>query len=188
MILYNTRNGDERVTVPPDLFDEYFAEIHRYIARRLSEDVADDLAADVFVAALRGSGYDPAMGAVRPWLYGIATNLVAKHRRGEIRRWKALARAAERDGESHEDAVLDRVDAARFTGPLAGALAGLKQRDRDVVLLIALGGLSHAEVAEALDIPYGTVASRLNRARKQLRAAIGPLRKDVDGRQGESDG
>ncbi|WP_146103677.1 RNA polymerase sigma factor [Nonomuraea solani] len=174
------RNGVERLQVPPDLFDAHFAEIHRYIARRLSEDVADDLAAEVFVIAL-GGGYDASMGAVRPWLYGIATNLVARYRRTEIRRWKAIGRSAERDRVSHEDEVLDRVAAARFTGPLAGALAALKQRDRDVVLLIALGGLSHAEVAAALEIPFGTVASRLNRARKQLRKALGdvnPLQED----------
>ncbi|WP_433517467.1 RNA polymerase sigma factor [Nonomuraea sp. CA-143628] len=173
----------ERLPVPPNLFDEHFADIHRYIARRLSEDVADDLAAEVFVIALHG-GYDPSLGPARPWLYGIATNLVARHRRTEIRRWKAIARAAERDGASHEDEVLDRVTAARFTGPLAGALAGLKQRDRDVVLLVALGGLSHAEVATALGIPFGTVASRLSRARKQLRRALGevnPLKEDSDG-------
>ncbi|MCP2347259.1 RNA polymerase sigma factor [Nonomuraea roseoviolacea] len=169
--------------MPPDLFDAHFAEIHRYIARRLSEDVADDLAAEVFVAALQ-SAYDPAVGAVRPWLYGIATHLVARHRRAEVRRWKAISRAAERDSGGHEDEVLDRVTASRFTGPLAGALAGLKRHDRDVVLLVALGGLSHAEVGQALGIPAGTVGSRLSRARKQLRRALGdvnPLKEDSDG-------
>ncbi|MEV5494810.1 RNA polymerase sigma factor [Nonomuraea fuscirosea] len=183
MTVHNSRNGPARLGVPPDLFDAHFAEIHRYIARRLSADVADDLAAEVFVVAVSG-GYDAAMGAVRPWLYGIATNLVARHRRTEIRRWKAISRAAEREAAGHEDEVLDRVAAARFARPLAGALAGLKPRDRDVVLLVALAGLSHAEVAAALEIPYGTVASRLNRARKQLRAVLGdvnPLKEDVDG-------
>ncbi|MEU6719456.1 RNA polymerase sigma factor [Nonomuraea sp. NPDC046802] len=183
MIPHNTRNGTERLRVPPDLFESHFAEIHRYIARRLSADVADDLAADVFVVALNG-GYDASAGAVRPWLYGIATNLVARHRRTEIRRWKAISRTAERDGGPVEDEILDRVDAARLTGPLAGALAGLKQRDRDVVLLIALAGLTHAEVAQALGIPFGTVGSRLSRARKQLRRALGdvnPFKEDSDG-------
>ncbi|MDF2712420.1 MAG: polymerase subunit sigma-70 [Nonomuraea muscovyensis] len=106
--VHNTRNeAGRRLGVPPDLFDAHFAEIHRYIARRLSEDVADDLAAEVFVAALQGA-YDPAIGAGRPWLYGIATHLVARHRRAEVRRWKAISRTAERDGRGHEDEVLDR--------------------------------------------------------------------------------
>lgn len=77
-----------------------------------------------------------------------------------------------------------RVYAGRVTGRLAGALAGLAERDRNVVLLVALGGLSHSEVAAALDIPYGTVASRLNRARRRLREALGdidPLKEDHDG-------
>ncbi|MEV4159510.1 RNA polymerase sigma factor [Nonomuraea dietziae] len=178
------------MTVPPSTaqdattwlertFDAHWPEVHRYIARRLSSDVADDLAAEVFLVAVRG-GYDPSRGEIRPWLYGIATNLVAKHRRAEVRRWKALGRTAEPRAESHEDTTLARVAAGALTGRLAGALAGLKRGDRDVVLLIALAGLTHAEVAEALGIPYGTVASRLNRARKQLRKTLGDL-EDHDG-------
>ncbi|GLX01316.1 RNA polymerase sigma factor [Microtetraspora sp. NBRC 16547] len=166
---------------PPDLrdgfeliFNAHFAEIHRYIARRLSDDAADDLAAEVFLAAYRG-GYDVSRGGVRPWLYGIATNLIARHRRTEIRRWKALSRSAERDEHSHEDAALARVAAGALTARLAGALAGLNRGDRDVVLLSVMGDLSHAEVAAALRIPAGTVASRLSRARKQLRKALGDV-------------
>lgn len=166
---------------PPDLradfeqiFNAHFSEIHRYIVRRLSDDVADDLAAEVFLAAYRG-GYDASRGGVRPWLYGIATHLIARHRRTEIRRWKALSRTAERAEHNPEDAVLARVAADQLTGKLAGALAGLKRGDRDVVLLSVLGDLSHAEVAAALRIPAGTVASRLNRARKQLRKALGDV-------------
>ncbi|MEV0391050.1 RNA polymerase sigma factor [Nonomuraea sp. NPDC050643] len=134
------------LTDPPDLradweeiFTTHFAGIHRYIARRLSEDIADDLAAEVFLAAYRG-GYDASRGEVRPWLYGIATHLVARHHRTEVRKWKALSRAAERLEHSHEDATLTRVAAGELTGRLAGALAGLNRRDRDVVLLSALGG------------------------------------------------
>ncbi|MER7208032.1 RNA polymerase sigma factor [Streptosporangium sp. NPDC000239] len=170
------------------VFDAHFAEIHRYVARRLDTDAADDLAADTFLIAFRDRHrFDAARGAVRPWLYGIATNLVARHRRQEVRRWKALSRTGTpwgRAHEGHEDAVAARVTAEQVTGRLAGALAGLAKRDRDVVLLLALGGLAHAEVAEALGIPYGTVASRLNRARKQLRKALGgvnPLEEAHDG-------
>lgn len=175
---------------PPDLrdrfdqvFDAHFHGIHRYIALRLSDDVADDLAAEVFVIAYQG-GYCPARGGVKPWLYGIATHLISRHRRTEIRRWKALSRAAERHESSHEDAALARVAAAELSGRLSGALAALNRGDRDVVLLAALGGLSHAEVAAALEIPYGTVASRLNRARKLLRKALGgrnPLEEESHG-------
>ncbi|MEU7749209.1 RNA polymerase sigma factor [Nonomuraea sp. NPDC049158] len=165
------------------IFDEHFAEIHRYIARRLSTDDADDLAAEVFLVAAKG-GYEASRGEARPWLYGIATKLISRHRRSEIRRWKALSRTSEREAQSHEDATLTRVAAGKLTGRLAGALAGLNRGDRDVVLLVALGGLAHREVAAALEIPSGTVASRLNRARKQLRTALGdtnPLKEAHDG-------
>jgi RNA polymerase sigma factor (sigma-70 family) len=165
------------------IFDAHFAEIHRYIAQRLSTDDADDLAAEVFLVAARG-GYESSRGQARPWLYGIATKLISRHRRSEIRRWKALSRTSEREAQSHEEATLTRVAAGKLTGRLAGALAGLNRGDRDVVLLVALGGLTHREVAAALEIPFGTVASRLNRARKQLRKALGdvnPLKEAHDG-------
>jgi RNA polymerase sigma factor (sigma-70 family) len=59
-------------------------------------------------------------------------------------------------------------------GPaLAAALAALEAGDRDVLLLVALADLGNREVAQALGIPYGTVGSRLNRARKRLREALG---------------
>ncbi|MGW4662616.1 RNA polymerase sigma factor [Streptosporangium sandarakinum] len=190
--------GPETGGSPPVLdfdriFDDHFTEIHRYVARRLDVHTADDLAAETFLRAFHDRHrFDAARGEIRPWLYGIATNLLAKHRRSEIRRWKALARTAVRDtaghhgghADGHEDAVTARVAAGRVTGRLAGALAGLAERDRNVVLLVALGGLSHAEVAAALDIPYGTVASRLSRARRRLREALGdidPLKEDHDG-------
>jgi RNA polymerase sigma factor (sigma-70 family) len=165
------------------IFDAHFAEIHRYIAQRLSTDDADDLAAEVFLVAA-GGGYESSRGQARPWLYGIATKLISRHRRSEIRRWKALSRTSEREAQSHEEATLTRVAAGKLTGRLAGALAGLNRGDRDVVLLVALGGLTHREVAAALEIPFGTVASRLNRARKQLRKALGdvnPLKEAHDG-------
>ena len=60
------------------LYDQHFPDIYRYVAGRLGRDVADDIAADTFVVALRRRGsFDAARGGVRPWLFGIATNLVA---------------------------------------------------------------------------------------------------------------
>ena len=53
------------------------------------------------------------------------------------------------------------------------AIAALAAGDRDVLLLVALADLDYAGVAQALGIPYGTVSSRLNRARRQLRASLG---------------
>jgi RNA polymerase sigma factor (sigma-70 family) len=157
-----------------DVYERYFADIHRYIAGRLGRDVADDIAADTFVIALRKyGGFDAGRGPVRAWLYGIATNLVAQHRRAEQRRYRALARARpEQAADGHEDRVVSRVAAEGMLPRLARALTGLSQKERDVLLLVALADLSHQEVSQALGIPYGTVGSRLNRARVKIRATL----------------
>ncbi|RKS79553.1 RNA polymerase sigma-70 factor (ECF subfamily) [Actinomadura pelletieri DSM 43383] len=158
-----------------EIFDAYFAEIHGYAARRLGSDVASDVAAQTFLEAFRGRGrYDASRAAVRTWLYGIATNVIGKHRRAEVRGLRARARLkVVEEADGHADRVDDRVSAEGLRGRLAGAIAGLSDGDRDVLLLVALADLSHQEVAAALDIPYGTVGSRLNRARKKVREALG---------------
>jgi RNA polymerase sigma factor (sigma-70 family) len=172
----------------PDLFatiyDGYFAEIYGYVAGRLGRDVADDLAAETFLVAFRKRDrFDPARGKVRPWLYGIATILVGQHRRKESRRYRALARAGRRvldSADSHDDRVADAVTAERLGRRLAAALAGLRHGDRDVLLLVALSELTHQEVAVALGIPYGTVGSRLSRARRKLRKELGEIDPTLD--------
>ncbi|MEU9019458.1 RNA polymerase sigma factor [Actinomadura sp. NPDC048394] len=169
-----------------EVFDAHFAEIHGYAARRLGPDAASDVASQTFLEAFRRRDrYDPARAAVRTWLYGIATNLIAKHRRSEVRALRARARLGPGDtggGEGHADAVDARVSAQGLRGRLAGAIAALPAGERDVLLLVALADLSHEEVAAALDVPYGTVGSRLSRARRKVREALGgtnPMR-DVE--------
>lgn len=77
------------------IFDRYFAEIHGHVARRLVTDVADDVAAETFETAFRKrEQYEPDRGSARAWLYGIATNQICRHQRRELRRYRALARAA----------------------------------------------------------------------------------------------
>lgn len=156
------------------IFDRYFGEIHGYVARRLGSDAADDIAADVFLAAFRHrQQFDASRGIVRGWLYGITTNHMARYRRREMRQYRAIERTGMLQAdEGHEDRVADRVTASSMQRQLATTLAELSRGDREVLLLIALGGLSHAEVAAALSIPYGTVGSRLSRARRKLRTRL----------------
>lgn len=162
-----------------EVFHAYFAEIHRYAARRLGVNAAADIAAQTFLEAFRQRrGYDPARAGVRTWLYGIATKVIGRHQRTETRALRALARlgrgrdAGDDTGE-HADRVDARVSAEGLRGELAGAIAALPRGQRDVLLLVALADLSHEEVAAALGISYGTVGSRLNRARTTLRKALG---------------
>lgn len=169
------------------IFDRYFAEIHGYVARRLGADAADDIAAETFETAFRKRGqYDAARGSVRAWLYGITVRQLARYRRSEVRRYRAIQRSwAAADAESHEEQIADRVTAQAGRCELAGALAALAPGDREVLLLVALGELTHHEISYALGIPYGTVGSRLNRVRRKLRAQLTELGADLDLQDGQ---
>ncbi|MCM2388384.1 RNA polymerase sigma factor [Streptomyces albipurpureus] len=165
----------ERPEAFGQLFPRHAPEIHRYATRRLGEAAADDITADTFLTAFRSRRhYDLSRPSARPWLYGIAANLIGRHRRTELRGLRALARTGcDPISESWTERSDSRVAAQAAQGPLAGALAGLSAGDRHVLLLIAWADLTYQEVAEALSIPVGTVRSRLNRARRKVRAALG---------------
>jgi RNA polymerase sigma factor (sigma-70 family) len=106
----------------------------------------------------------------RPWLYGIATHLIGRHRRAEIRLYRAPARTgADPVTEPFTDRVDDRVSAGHASRKLAAALARLSAELRDTLLLAAWSNLSYEEIAAALGVPVGTVRSRLSRARGRLR-------------------
>ncbi|MFJ7969263.1 RNA polymerase sigma factor [Streptomyces sp. NPDC096324] len=163
-----------------ELFHRYADDIHRYAARRLGTEAADDLMAETFVIAFqRRRRYDLSRPHARPWLYGIVTRLIGGHRRAEARRLRALSRVASTGpadgggGEPLAERVAARVSAESTRGALSAALAALPARHRDVLLVVAWGDLDYAEAAEALGIPVGTVRSRLHRARKKLREALG---------------
>ena len=174
-VLRESRERPERFAA---LFDAYHGEIHRYVASRLSVGHADDLAAETFLVAFRARDrFIEVGGQVRAWLYGIATNLIRRHRRDEERKYRALARAgvdAQADGHD-DDPILARVAATGVRRDLAAALRSLNPGDRDVLLLIALAEFSYPEVAQALGIAEGTVASRLSRARRTVRSALGSV-------------
>jgi RNA polymerase sigma factor (sigma-70 family) len=163
----------------PEQFTEVFRRhapyIQRYVVRRLGEDAADDIVAETFMLAFRQrDSYDPARADARPWLYGIATNLIGRHRLAETRKYRALARTgADPVTESFTDRVDDRVSASAAGRLLAAALARLPEELRDTLLLVAWGDLSYEETATALGIPVGTVRSRVSRARSKLRQALG---------------
>lgn len=155
------------------LFDRHAAEVHRYLARRIGA-AADDLLAETFLVAFeRRSRYDPDRPDARPWLYGIASRLLHRHRRDEVRAYRALSRVGVDPAlPSPADGAAARVDADTAVRGLAATLASLAAGDRDVLLLYAWADLGYAEIAEALEIPVGTVRSRLHRARGRLRAAL----------------
>jgi len=156
------------------IFDRHFGSIHRFLHRRVGPDLADELASETFAEAFRRRrAYDPRLADVRPWLFGIAVNLLRHHMRTERRRLLAYARSGidpvlDADLESAEA----RVDAAALGPRLASCLASLRDGDRDVLLLYAWVDLRYEEIAQALGLPIGTVRSRLHRARRRVRELL----------------
>ncbi|MGW6735734.1 RNA polymerase sigma factor [Streptomyces sp. NPDC055013] len=157
-----------------ELFDSYSRAVYNH-AFRLTADwsVAEDVMAATFLEAWRlRDRVEPDGGSLRPWLLGIATN-TARNQYRSNRRYRAAATAAaaaELSVADHADEVADRVDDRRRLATALTALAALRRPEREVITLCLGEGLDYEAAAEALGIPVGTVASRLSRARKKLRA------------------
>lgn len=156
------------------VFDRHYPPVYRWLRRRVGEDLAEELAAETFARAFDARArYDLRRPDARPWLYGIATNILRRHRRTERRRLLALARAAiDRSAEPDPGSPDGRVDAERLRSWLALALASLTLGERDVLLLFAWGDLSYQEIADSLGLPVGTVRSRLSRGRGKVRELL----------------
>jgi RNA polymerase sigma-70 factor (ECF subfamily) len=157
-----------------ELFDSYARAVYNH-AFRLTADwsTAEDVMAATFMEAWRlRENVDPEGGSLRPWLLGIATNTARNQYRSNrrYRRAASAAAAAERAVPDHAEEVADRVDDRRRLATALTALAALRRPEREVIALCLGEGLDYEAAAEALGIPVGTVASRLSRARKKLRA------------------
>jgi RNA polymerase sigma-70 factor, ECF subfamily len=156
------------------IFDRHAGGVHHYLSRRVGAERADDLVAETFVIAFRRRGaYDPTQRSARPWLFGIATRLLSQHWRETERRQRLHARSLpDLPAESPVEQAVNAAAAHHLRGPVGEALRGLAPGDLDVLLLVAWEDLTYDEVAAALEIPVGTVRSRLHRARKQVRDSL----------------
>jgi RNA polymerase sigma-70 factor, ECF subfamily len=153
-----------------EVFERHFVAVHRYLARRAGRDRADDLAAQAFtVAFARRQSYRDGLGSARPWLLGIATNLLREDHRSEQRLLATMA------GLGNE-ALVSRASPGPGEAPsdpaLAAALASLDPVQRDALLLHVWGELSYAEIADSTGVPIGTIRSRISRACAALRTAL----------------
>jgi RNA polymerase sigma factor (sigma-70 family) len=180
--------GHERVVDPDDsvlwsrtragdadafgvLFERHARAIYNYCFRRVgSWAAAEDLVSIVFLEAWRRRSKRLPMGKELPWLYGIATNVVRNRRRAE-RRYAAALRRVPPPGPtaSFEDDSDVRIDDERLMARALALFARLPRREQDVLALCAWSELSYEDAAVALDVPVGTVRSRLSRARTRLR-------------------
>lgn len=157
------------------LFDRHYEAIWRYLCGRVGPSGADDLAGESFLRAfVRRSSYEPSPLGPRPWLYGIATNLLREQARREDRQRRAYARAAQPlvDVPALDEEVEVRLDAASLAPAVLAALTQLDSADRDTLLLRALTELDYEGIAIATGVPVGTVRSRLNRARRLVRGVL----------------
>jgi RNA polymerase sigma factor (sigma-70 family) len=153
------------------LFERHARAIYNYCFRRTADwAAAEDLTSVVFLEAWRRrEAVLLESESALPWLYGVATNVLHNRRRSQRRHRAALDRfPRERCADFTEDAH-SRLDDERRMRNTLRAVAKLPRRERDVLALCGWAGLSYEEAALALDLPVGTVRSRLSRARARLR-------------------
>jgi len=160
------------------LFERHFPAVFSYAVRSIGAVEGEEIASEVFVQAFSSRRrFDLSYRSARPWLLGIASNLVSTRYRSFERRNRAYRRALGRTGdtEEFESEVADRVDASSHSERVQAALAALRPPERTVVSLFVFGGLSYQEIAQVLDLREGTVKSRLSRGRANLRNALADI-------------
>lgn len=154
-----------------EIYHRHFAAIRRYLARRVGSAAADDIAADTFMAAFTARRrFSASYVSARPWLFGIASNLLRQHFRRTRR--ASLGQATFGGRGDFEDnpwvRSTERLDAARVARKLRSRVEALPERELSVLLMRVEYDLTYTELAEVLGIPVGTVRSRLSRARARI--------------------
>lgn len=161
-------------------FDAHAQDVFRFCVRGCQDrDLAEDLMSVVFLEAWRSR--DRAVlvdGSLRPWLYGVATNVLRNSARASRRHRAALDRYRRLDPPvevpDHADDVARAADEESDAAAMDAAFGELSRKDRDVADLCLREGLSPADAAAALGLPVGTVKSRLAHARAHLRRVLRP--------------
>ncbi|HEX6299382.1 MAG TPA: RNA polymerase sigma factor [Acidimicrobiia bacterium] len=160
----------------PDLFavifQRHYRDVHRFVVAAVGASDGPDLAAEVFLRAFASRHrYRSSYPSARPWLWGIASNLIAGHYRSRARQNKAYRRVPPHPESEfdHSRETVNRVAAESDRPLLAEAMKHLRKEEAEVLMLFAIGDCSYAEIASVLGIAEGTVRSRLSRTRSKLR-------------------
>lgn len=156
------------------LFERHARSVYNYCFRRTGDwSQAEELTAIVFLEAWRRRrDIQLEREDALPWLLGVATNLVRNLRRTH-RRWRsAIDRLPRPSIADFEVDVDERLDDERRMQAVLRVVGRLPRADQDVLALCIWEGLSYEEAALALEIPVGTVRSRLSRARARLRELV----------------
>lgn len=157
-----------------EVFRALYPDVLRFVQRRADPDVAEDLAAEVFTIAWNRWADVPR--EVRPWLFGVARNVLAEDRRAHGRRHRlALRIGAER--ELPQD---DAIALATTTVDLHVAWARLSDADREALALVAWDGLTGREAAQVLGCTRAALSVRLTRARRRLKHLLADIEPGPD--------
>jgi RNA polymerase sigma factor (sigma-70 family) len=173
-IIRHSESDPERFAV---LVRRHGPAVGRYVTRRIGQEHADDVVAETFLVAFRkrASFQDQGRDCL-PWLYGIATRLMHRERRNEVRQLRLLAASGTDPVTAPFSDRVEEAVAARGAGRrLAAALAELPVNQRDALLLLVWTDLSYEQIAAATGVPLGTVQSRIGRARRRLRQSLADL-------------
>lgn len=152
-----------------DIFERHYDAVSLFLRRRVDQSLADELAGQTFLKAFNArASFDCERSSAKPWLLAIANNLIRHEVRSQQRRLRAYEQLDQEGQPDFSGEAIARLDAESRRVELVGALQQLNGDERDVLTLQAWEGLSYAEIAEALEIPVGTVRSRLARARARM--------------------
>ena len=161
-----------------ELFGRHAQAVFTFCARRTADlSLAEDLTSITFLEAWRHRERVPSedAGGALPWLLGVSNNVVRNARRGQRRFQDVLARlAAPPVVPPTEDQAIARAVTEAGLRLALDTISTLPEREQEVVMLVLWSGLSYDEAATALEIPVGTVRSRLSRARSKLQIALTP--------------
>ena len=150
------------------IYRENFRPVLRFAAARIDPERAKDVAAETFLIAWRRLDDVPA--EPRPWLFGVARKVISGQFRAEARRVALALRLEESQGRNTGPSDLAKTFSDR--DEVLTAFAGLPERDREVLRLVAWDGLDAAEAANVLDVTRLAFAVRLHRARRRLQRAL----------------
>lgn len=167
------RDGDREAF--SQMFDELSSPVYRHALRVLDDPhTAQDVVSLTFLEAWRlRKRLDEDLGEIRPWIFGIATNVLRNTSRAARRHRNALARMhLPEPVPDISEGVVTRIDDTERIAAVRRAFAGLRRKEREVIALCVWSELDYGSAALALGIPVGTVRSRLWRARKHLRCAV----------------
>lgn len=170
--MVRVKDGDSQAF--GDLVERHKNGVVNYLTHMTRDrDRAEELAQEAFLRLYQKSSYYQESGKLVPYLLRIATNLLRSQER-RSRRWRDLVGLVESSGRVPDPSPQREVLSSEATEQVGIALARLPQRYRAPIVLREIEGLSYREIAEALSCREGTVKSRINRGREQLRKLLAP--------------